>query len=319
MRIEYEVTGEKSSRAGRKSVATDDWAKPASKMGRWVAAETQRMLRAYHEASDLITEHANQERDAAGGGYAHRQLVELVHNSADALLPTDDDFGQAKSVVGDIDGHAGHPGPPPSRVAGPGAGAYDTADSHPRGGRIAVRLTRSFLYCADNGKPIDEEGVKALMHSYMSPKRGTSQIGTFGLGFKSVLAVSDAPEFFSRSISLRFDRNRAHERIQKIVREAVDRWPTLRLPEAINPTEYQTRDSILADFMTWANNIVRLPLGSTHAHVPRAHAHNDLSSQMDDFPPEFLLFVAHVGGLELTDDSRRLTRKSTLERVGSSD
>ena len=47
------------------------------------------------------------------------------------------------------------------------------------------------------------------MFSHLSPKRGTAEIGRFGLGFKSVLGVTNAPEFFSRSGSFRFDRAKA--------------------------------------------------------------------------------------------------------------
>ena len=71
------------------------------------------------------------------------------------------------------------------------------------GGRIWIGLTRDYLYCADEGQPIDQDGVRALMFAYLSPKRGTDEIGRFGLGFKSVLGVTDAPEFFSRSGSFR--------------------------------------------------------------------------------------------------------------------
>ena len=80
----------------------------------------------------------------------------------------------------------------------------DALTGRPADGRIEIRLTRSYLYCADNGDPIDRDGVKALMFSHISPKQGTSEIGRFGLGFKSVLGVTDNPEFFSCSGSFRF-------------------------------------------------------------------------------------------------------------------
>lgn len=83
-----------------------------------------------------------------------------------------------------------------------GADALSLSD----GGKIWIRLTPTHLYCADEGKAIDEDGVKALMFSRLSPKRGADEIGRFGLGFKSVLGVTDTPEFFSRSGSFRFDR-----------------------------------------------------------------------------------------------------------------
>ena len=64
------------------------------------------------------------------------------------------------------------------------------------GGRIHVLLTETNLYCANEGRAIDVEGVTALLSSHISLKRG-NEIGRFGLGFKSVLGVTDRPEFYS--------------------------------------------------------------------------------------------------------------------------
>jgi hypothetical protein len=99
-----------------------------------------------------------------------------------------------------------------------GADALVEAD---RNGRIEVVLTQSALYCANQGAPIDAEGVKAILHSYMSRKHG-AQIGHFGVGFKSVLAVTDEPRFYSRSGSFGFDRKRAQQRVLEMVATAGD-------------------------------------------------------------------------------------------------
>ena len=114
----------------------------------------------------------------------------------------------------------------------------------------------------------------------MSPKRGTSQIGTFGLGFKAVLGVSDSPEFFSRSGSFRFDRARSHERARAI-EPRDESCPVLRLPEPIDPADCREQDAVLRELMEWAVNIVRLPL--------RRGARDDVREQMSTFPSEFLL------------------------------
>ena len=127
------------------------------------------------------------------------------------------------------------------------------------GGRIWLRLTPSHLYCADEGQPIDRDGVRALMFSHLSPKRGTSEIGRFGLGFKSVLGVTDRPEFFGRSGSFRFDRNRSSEIIGSVA-PGLERYPVLRLPEILDPWAEADNDQILDEMMTWASNVVRLPL-----------------------------------------------------------
>ena len=242
----------------------DAWEGPDGALGRLVSAETSKTLNAYREQPQLVTEHANQEHDTAHGGYAHRQLYELVQNGADSLSQA----GTGQSIL--------------------------------------IRLTEKFLYCADDGKPIDEAGLTGLMFSHMSSKRGTSEIGRFGMGFKSVLGVTDRPEFFSRSGSIRFDRNQAAERIGRVVPGA-NRYPALRLSESIDPNDEAARDDDLREFMSWATNIVRLPL--------KYDAFRDLAKQIDEFPPEFLLFVPHVRYLTLECSSGE-SREFTIRRVG---
>ena len=226
-----------------------DWIGPEGQIAGFIVEEAKKALNAYREQPRNITEQANEEYGVAHGGYAHRQLFELVQNSADALLDS------------------------------------------PSGQSILLRLTEGFLYCADDGNPIDEPGVVGLMFARMSNKRNTGAIGRFGLGFKSVLGVSDAPEFFSRSGSFRFDRTRAAERIAEVAH--AERYPVLRLPEPIDPQEAVNTDEELRELMSWATNIVRLPL--------KPGAHDDLAQQIRDFPPEFLLFVDHVRYLTLED------------------
>jgi len=239
--------------------AAQDWAGPDGELGAYVADESRKTINAYADQPHLVREHANQEHDTARGGYADRQLFELVQNGADALS---------------------------------GAGG---------GGRIVIRLTGGCLYCADDGEPIDRNGVTALMFSHLSPKRGTSEIGRFGLGFKSVLGVTDAPEFFSRAGSFRFDRTRACERIREVAPGA-ERCPVLRLPDPVDPLAARDADAVLCELMDWATNVVRLPLEpGTVANLRR---------QMQEFPPEFLLFVEHVRQLRLEDGS---TSNRTLE------
>ena len=246
------------------TVGAEGWAGPEGDLGAYITEESRRILNAYANQPRLVLEHANLEQDTARGGYAHRQLFELVQNGADAL-----------------------------------SGAS-------KGGHIAIRLTDSYLYCADDGEPINRDGVTALMFSHMSPKRGTSEIGRFGLGFKSVLGVTDSPEFFSRDGSFRFDRRTARERIRAVAQDA-ERFPVLRIANPVDPNEARDRDPVLGNLMEWATNIVRLPLDLEKA--------SDLRNQMQDFPSEFLLFVQHVRRL-LIDDGAKLSRVLELEGAG---
>lgn len=256
----------------------DRWDGLDGDIGRYIAETSEKTLNSYKEQEALVEEHARLEQDTAQGGYQHRQLYELIQNSADALFAPE------------------------------GAEEAGGSERAPFSGRIEVRLTESCLYCADDGDPIDREGVKALMFSHMSTKRGSDQIGTFGLGFKAVLGVCDSPEFYSRSGSFRFDRQRAHDRIKEAVPSA-SICPVLRLPEPVDPIPYSEQDDTLRDLMTWATNIVRLPL--------KPGAHDELRQQMLEFPPEFILFVPHVSKLTVTDGSEELNRALELEEESS--
>ena len=53
-------------------------------MGTYIAEQSNSTLEAYRSQPNLVNEHANYEEDTARGGYAHRQLLELVQNGADA-------------------------------------------------------------------------------------------------------------------------------------------------------------------------------------------------------------------------------------------
>ena len=251
-----------SSFQGRPAYSHSDWAGIDSAIGEYISAESRRTLESYRFQPNYVLEHANHEEDTARGGYAYRQLFELVQNAADSL-------------------------------------------SAEQGGQILVRLSPTHLYCADEGEPIDPDGVKALMFSHLSPKRGTAEIGRFGLGFKSVLGVTDAPDFFSRAGSFRFSRAKAAELIRPIVPDA-QRFPILRLPEPIDPWQEAKNDPLLLELMSWASNIVRLPL--------KTDTHENLDRQLRDFPSEFLLFVGHVSELTLENDCAEESRTISMSQ-----
>lgn len=258
-------SGPDSSYKGSTSILQDDWAGIESPVGTYILRESERALGAYRSQPALVDEHASQERATARGGYAHRQIVELVQNGADQLADT--------------------------------------------GGRIRILLTPTHLYVADNGHPLDTEGARALMLSHLSPKRGTTQrrrttpIGRHGVGFKSVLGVTDSPEVFSRTGSFIFDRASAAERIRAVVPEAND-YPVLRVAEPVDPHAEAAVDQDLACLMDWSVNIVRLPL--------KRGMHDELIDQIQGFRAEFLLFVSHVKQVDLVSTDNAFPDRTLL-------
>lgn len=169
------------------------------------------------------------------------------------------------------------------------------------GGRAQIILDRHTLYAANTGEALTLQGVETLMATHRSAKRD-EQIGRFGLGFKSTLAVSDAPRIFSRSVSMQFDRARARAVLQEIVPGA-EHYPAARLAWPLDPAAESAKDAVLAELMKWATTVVVLPV-KAHLDV--------LQAAMQTFPAQFLLFSPHLAQLDLEDrmgegGHRRLT------------
>lgn len=176
------------------------------------------------------------------------------------------------------------------------------------GGEIAVVLTTSHLYCANQGTPMTPEGADTILRMGVSRKRG-GQIGRFGVGVKSVLSVTDMPEFFSKEEgkSFGFDRDWAAERIRAVQPEAVE-MPVLRIARPLDRERAMELDTVLAELLSWATTVVRLPL--------KPSAVNRLAKDLVTFPPEFALFCPHVGTLTLEDRRKtRADRRQIFQRV----
>lgn len=163
------------------------------------------------------------------------------------------------------------------------------------GGEIRVVLTRRHLYCANEGNPVTPAGADTILRMSVSRKRG-GQIGRFGVGVKSVLSISDAPEFFSSTGSFGFDRKWSAKRIQEVVPEATE-LPVLRIARPIDSELAARDDPVLSELLEWATTVVRLPLKDGVA--------TRLASDLAKFPVEFPLFSRHVGTVVLED--RRAT------------
>ncbi|WP_432509153.1 DEAD/DEAH box helicase [Kineococcus auxinigenes] len=172
------------------------------------------------------------------------------------------------------------------------------------GGQVEVVLTDGYLYVANEGRAMTEEGVTALMASHLSRKRA-DEIGRFGLGFKSVTAITDAPQVFSRSGSFGFDRHTSAARIREVVPSA-PKCPVLRLAEPLEPTEHAAADPVLRRPMQWATTVVRLPL---------KHGATLVAEDIARFPDQFVIFVPQVRRLRLTNLPPAASKDLRLDRL----
>lgn len=172
-------------------------------------------------------------------------------------------------------------------------------------GRVAFVLTDSALYCANEGAPLAKGGLEALLMSHSSQKRD-DKIGRFGLGFKSVLELTDAPEIISRTISVRWNRYRAASAISEIV-PGREHYPVLRVAEAFDPAVAAADDPVLRELMAWATSVVRLPM----TEVP-----DWLNDEFKLFPKEFVLFADQIKMLEFDNRHVGDRRFWHVERTG---
>ena len=161
-------------------------------------------------------------------------------------------------------------------------------------GRIQVKLTNDALYVANEGMPFEDSGVRALLYTHLSNKTGT-EIGRFGLGFKSISGISDSPQIFSRTVSFEFDRQQSADKLSGELdfRYEPSDVPALRLAWPLNATAEFRADPILADLGAWATTVVRVPLKSGAA--------DQLSGEINEFDESFNLFAPHVRVLDLVN------------------
>jgi superfamily II DNA or RNA helicase len=218
-----------------------------------VRDQFDRAIQSYKIHPDLIAEHANHEESIRTGGYANRTLLELVQNAADALSGADDHEGAATGRV-----------------------------------EIVLDFDNKTLYCANAGRPFSRDGLTAITMAYLSGKRG-DEIGRFGLGFKSVLAVSDTPQVLSRSISFEFNSDEAKSALAKAGNKA-RRYPILRTATVVDALAEFDKDPILAEMAEWATTIIKLPSAANLAR---------LRAEIEGFSSEFLLFVHAVREVRL--------------------
>ena len=211
-----------------------------------------RAIASYRANPHLITEHANHEESIRVGGYSNRTLLELVQNAADAMSGRDEHV----EGVGRVE--------------------------------LVLDLEREVLYCANAGRPFSWSGLTSIAHAHLSGKRG-DEIGRFGLGFKSVLAVTDTPQVFSRSISFEFNSPKARTAIAS-VGSTERRLPILRAMTRIDADAEFDRDPTLKELSSWAATIIRLPRVSNAANLQR---------EIENFRSEFLLFVNDVREVRL--------------------
>ncbi len=134
--------------------------------------------------------------------------------------------------------------------------------------RVTIILTDDSILVANDGLPFGSENTKALCRLYNSTKSASKQIGHKGIGFKSVLEVTDNPEVYSSDYAFGFDRREFAAEVRRITKNSnvdpeslqVLRVPFTRRLSRLPATDQQHIQALLNDEYA---TVIRLPLKST--------------------------------------------------------
>jgi len=170
---------------------------------------------------------------------------------------------------------------------------------------IRFELTDTDLWVANSGRALDEAdirglcGISASKKSVQHGQKRRASIGHKGMGFKSVLEITDAPEVFSTTICFRFSPDAAVLGVQPLVIEGkleeISRAPATRFPWPTN-----------REIAEWArlrqrgmNTAFRFPLRDKMNGEQR----DRLALVLRELPVTSLVFLKHIGRVEV--DIRR--------------
>lgn len=234
---------------------------------RHISEETMRMVEVSHTQGlpYVSVDLRNQAKAEASAtrDYSGRYLFELVQNANDAIAVAKDDPAYAQTTP------------------------Y----------RVRIELTNAALIIANDGVPFLEKDVDSIYRWGQSSKDPNKSIGYKGIGFKSVLEITDRPEIYSRVVQFRFDRNTCYRKVQQIVGSGDDLLlPTTRFvfpysPGSVGSINDRALIKDLLDEQGFAT-VIRLPFQS-------GAPENVLERIQLDLDPALLLFLNGIDEIEV--------------------
>ncbi len=240
----------------------------------------QQNLAVYRYAPSRLQEDVSQEAQVADD-YRGRLVFELLQNADDAMI-----------------------------------GQGTTSD------RVCFTVTDDALWVANSGRPLGDADVQGLCGLGASSKAGASDrkrasIGHKGLGFKSVLEITSAPEAYSTEIAFRLGRDHARPRIEHLWKELgrtpPRHVPAMRFPDRIETVSERWNTLQSAGY----NTAFCFPF---HDQVT-AEQRQALADHLVDLPITTVLFLKHLEEIQVVVDQARRSSSRTwlVERSARTD
>jgi hypothetical protein len=172
--------------------------------------------------------------------------------------------------------------------------AEDAGQGQSGTGEVSISVNKQRLRFVHNGRPFDEENLRAIcgIQSSKKPERGT--LGYLGIGFKSAFKVADCVEVYSNGFQFKFDRHHPDWA------SASSETPWHVIPIWID----EPSEEIESDKTTF---IVRLRYQSAHAH---------LMEGLEQIRAELYLFLKWIRRIQITDEASG--KSWSLDNLGES-
>ena len=246
--------------------------------GAIVETIVQQNLDVYRASPSRLQEDVSQEAQVASD-YRGRLLYELLQNADDAMESSESD-----------------------------------AD------RVVFVITDDAFWMANSGRPLTDADVQGLCGLGASSKvdaAGTKRasIGHKGLGFKSVLEITDAPAIYSRTHSFRLGEREARPHVEALWDELDSTpppaVPAMRFPSVIGEEDDEDRWPALRD--SGLNAAFQFPFRRNLASDQR----EGLTDLLLGLPLTTVLFLKHLESVEVWVDqtNRSEHRKWRISRT----
>ena len=175
---------------------------------------------------------------------------------------------------------------------------------------VAFALDHNDLWVANSGRPLDEADVRGLCGISASSKGQSgnrrASIGHKGMGFKSVLEITAAPEVYSTTISFRFGPVDAVRAVNQLVAEgivdSVNRAPVTRFPWPVDGEPELWRELRGRGMRT----AFRFPLLDKMTTEQR----DGLATSLRNLPLTSLVFLKHLGRVEVAIQTSTVSHSS---------
>jgi len=232
----------------------------------------------YSQDPIQLIEDARSERNIAESEQG-RYILELLQNADDAQLPE------------------------------------SSTDSIKTGERKAVFLvTDKYLYCANGGYPLSRDGLNSICRAFLSPKRrDTPVIGFKGVGFKSVLALTEQPEIYWRNGAVFFSRQQTFDFLKTKAPDAVsnltpDEVPILRCPHIMDFNSAVESDPILKRLLNDSATVFRFPFANELAR-------RNAVARLGEIKSSAILFLNNLSTIEMETGTSSRICKITKEEL----